>query len=126
MELNKEMEVLVVDDQQMMRRIVISLLKQLGIIRVREASDGRTALAQLEEGPVDLILSDWNMEGMSGLEFLKAVRADDKYKHLPFIMVTGENKVTNIVAAKEAGVSNYMVKPFSAATLKTKILSVLK
>lgn len=126
MELNKEMEVLVVDDQQMMRRIVISLLKQLGIIRVREASDGRTALAQLEEGPVDLILSDWNMEGMSGLEFLKAVRADDKYKHLPFIMVTGENKVTNIVAAKEAGVSNYMVKPFSASTLKTKILSVLK
>ena len=126
MELNKDMQVLVVDDQQMMRRIVMSLLKQLGITRVREASDGKTALAQLEEGPVDLILSDWNMEGMSGLEFLKAVRADDKYKHLPFIMVTGENKVTNIVAAKEAGVSNYMVKPFSAATLKTKILSVLK
>lgn len=126
MELNKNMNVLVVDDQKMMRRIIVTMLAELGIKNVQEAADGNEALDCLKKFKADLILSDWNMEGMTGIEFLKAVRANPDFKTLPFIMVTGENKVENIVAAKQAGVSNYIVKPFAADMLKTKILSVMK
>lgn len=126
MELNKNMNVLVVDDQKMMRRIIVTMLNELGIKSVQEAADGNEALECLQKFKADLILSDWNMEGMTGIDFLKAVRANPALKALPFIMVTGENKAENIVAAKQAGVSNYIVKPFAADVLKTKILSVMK
>lgn len=126
MELNKNMNVLVVDDQKMMRRIIITMLGELGVKNVQEAADGNEALDCLRTFKPDLILSDWNMEGMTGIDFLKAVRQNADFKTTPFIMVTGENKAENIVAAKQAGVSNYIVKPFAADVLKTKILSVMK
>lgn len=126
MELNKNMNVLVVDDQKMMRRIIITMLGELGVKNVQEAADGNEALDCLRTFKPDLILSDWNMEGMTGIDFLKAVRQNADFRTTPFIMVTGENKAENIVAAKQAGVSNYIVKPFAADVLKTKILSVMK
>jgi two-component system chemotaxis response regulator CheY len=113
--------VLVVDDYVTMRHLLRRLLQQIGFTNIADAADGMTALAKLREQPFDLVISDWNMEPMSGLALLKAVRADDTLKKLPFIMVTAESKVENVVAAKEAGVSNYIVKPFNADTLKTKI-----
>lgn len=121
-----ETKVLVVDDHTTMVRIVTNLLGQLGFKHMDSASDGEGALKKLrEQGDFGLIVSDWNMEPMSGLQLLKEVRADEKLAKTPFIMVTAESKTENVLAAKEAGVNNYIVKPFNAATLKQKIEAVL-
>ena len=117
--------VLIVDDYKTMLRIIRNLLKQLGFNNVDEAMDGSQALQKLREKDYSLVISDWNMEPMSGLQLLKEVRTDNKLKELPFIMITAESKSENVVAAKEAGVSNYIVKPFNAATLKSKLTSVI-
>ncbi|MBY0408193.1 MAG: response regulator [Rickettsiales bacterium] len=119
------MHILVVDDYNTMRRIIRNLLKQLGFEHVDEAAHGGEALVKLKEKAFGLIISDWNMEPMTGLELLKHVRADEKLKSIPFIMVTAESKPENVIAAKQAGVSNYIVKPFNAETLKTKMTSVI-
>ena len=125
MAVDLNMKVLVVDDYKTMVRIIRNLLKQLNFNNVEEASDGNAALRKLREGKFGLVVSDWNMEPMTGLQLLKEVRSDNALKDLPFIMVTAESKTENVIAAKQAGVSNYIVKPFNAATLKTKISSVL-
>jgi len=126
MAVNKNIRIMIVDDYATMLRILRNLLKQLDFSNVDEASDGEDALRKLQtNGQYDLIISDWNMQPMTGIEFLKRVRADDKLKHIPFIMVTAESKAENVVAAKQAGVSNYIVKPFNAETLKAKMSSVL-
>ena len=119
------MKVLVVDDYTTMIRIIRNLLKQLGFVDIHDAADGKAALAKMQEHKYGLVISDWNMEPMTGLQLLKEVRIDTKLKDTPFIMVTAESKTENVVAAKEAGVNNYIVKPFNADTLKTKIESVL-
>lgn len=125
MAVNKNMRILVVDDFLTMRRIIINLLRQLGFNNVVEAADGKQALDKVHEEPIDLIVSDWNMPNMTGIEFLKHVRADEKTKAIPFIMVTAEGKKENVIAAVHAGVSNYIVKPFNAATLKEKMSKVI-
>lgn len=126
MAVNKNIRIMIVDDYATMLRILRNLLKQLEFGNVDDASDGEDALRKLKtNGPYDLIISDWNMQPMTGIEFLKNVRADDKMKHIPFIMITAESKAENVVAAKQAGVSNYIVKPFNAETLKMKMSSVL-
>ncbi len=122
---NKNMPILIVDDYKTMLRIIRNLLKQLGFNNVDEAIDGSSALQKLRDKDCSLIISDWKMEPMSGLQLLKEVRADVKLKELPFIMITAESKSENVIAAKEAGVSNYIVKPFNAATLKGKLTTVL-
>ncbi len=122
---DKNMPILIVDDYKTMLRIIRNLLKQLGFNNVDEAIDGSSALQKLREKECALIISDWNMEPMSGLQLLKEVRADVKLKELPFIMITAESKSENVIAAKEVGVSNYIVKPFNAATLKGKLTTVL-
>ncbi|MDZ7714121.1 MAG: response regulator [Rhodovibrio sp.] len=115
------MPILIVDDYKTMLRIIRNLLKQLGFNNVDEASDGSSALQKLRDKKYGLVISDWNMEPMSGLQLLKEVRADNRLNGLPFIMVTAESKSENVVAAKQAGVTNYIIKPFNAATLKTKL-----
>ena len=128
MAVDKNMNVLVVDDYQTMIRIIKNLLKQLGFNNVDEATDGTAAYDLLTTKKYGLVISDWNMEPMSGLELLKKVRAtggNDNIQKVPFIMVTAESKTENVIAAKQAGVNNYIVKPFNAETLKTKIASVL-
>ena len=122
---NLSANVLVVDDYGTMRRIIRNLLTQIGFTNIDEAADGASALSKLREKSFGLVISDWNMEPMPGLQLLQEVRADSKLKPLPFIMVTAESKTENVVAAKEAGVNNYIVKPFNAETLKKKIESVL-
>lgn len=122
---DKNMPILIVDDYKTMLRIIRNLLKQLGFDNVEEAGDGSQALQKLRDRPFRLIISDWNMEPMSGLQLLKEVRADGQLKDLPFIMITAESKSENVIAAKQAGVSNYIVKPFNAATLKGKLTAVL-
>ncbi len=122
---DKNMPILIVDDYKTMLRIIRNLLKQLGFNNVAEAIDGSSALQRLRDKDCGLIISDWNMEPMSGLQLLKEVRADVKLKDVPFIMITAESKSENVIAAKEAGVSNYIVKPFNAATLKGKLSTVL-
>jgi two-component system chemotaxis response regulator CheY len=117
--------VLIVDDYKTMLRIIRNLLKQIEFENVEEASDGNEALAKLHAGNFGLIISDWNMEPMTGLQLLQHVRADAKLKATPFIMVTAESKTDNVIVAKQAGVSNYIVKPFSAETLRSKIQKVL-
>jgi len=125
MAVNKDMAILVVDDYKPMLRIIRNLLKQLDFSNVDEATDGAEALQKLRDKDYGLVISDWNMEPMTGLQLVREVRSDKKLKTLPFIMVTAESKTENVVAAKEAGVSNYIVKPFNAETLKQKIVSVL-
>ena len=125
MPLNTAMNVLIVDDYKTMLRIIRNLLKQIDLENVDEASDGAEALAKLQAGNYDLVISDWNMEPMTGLELLQNVRSDTKLKALPFIMVTAESKTENVIAAKQAGVSNYIVKPFNAETLRGKIEKVM-
>lgn len=119
------MKVLVVDDYSTMRRIIRNLLTQIGYTEIDEASDGGDALQKLRAVHYGLVISDWNMEPMTGYDLLKQVRADDKLKTTPFIMVTAESKTENVIAAKNAGVDNYIVKPFNAATLQQKINSVM-
>ena len=124
MAIDMSMPVLVVDDYNTMIRIIRNLLKQLGFEDVDDASDGSAALAKLREKRYGLVISDWNMEPMTGYELLKEVRADPGLNKTPFIMVTAESKTENVIAAKKAGVNNYIVKPFNAQTLKTKIEAV--
>ena len=125
MAVDKSLPILIVDDYKTMLRIIRNLLKQLNLENVQEATDGSSALKMLRDGSFGLIISDWNMEPMTGLQLLKEVRADAKLKALPFIMITAESKTENVVAAKEAGVSNYIVKPFNAETLRQKLVTVL-
>ena len=125
MAVDLKMNVLIVDDYKTMLRIVKNLLNQIGFSNVDEASDGSEALAKVQQKEYGLIISDWNMQPMTGLQLLQAVRADARLKHVPFIMVTAESKTENVVAAKQAGVNNYIVKPFNAAVLKGKIATVL-
>jgi len=125
MAVDKKTPIMIVDDYNTMLRIMRNLLRQLEFENVEEASDGSTALMKLQLGNFGLVISDWNMQPMTGLDLLKQVRADAKLKSIPFIMVTAESKTENIIAAKQAGVSNYIVKPFTAETLKAKMASVL-
>lgn len=125
MSVDLNMPVLIVDDYKTMLRIIRNLLKQVGFNNVDEATDGKAALEKMQQRKYGLVISDWNMEPMTGLELLKEVRADESLRPTPFIMITAESKTENVVAAKEAGVNNYIVKPFNAATLKTKLTSVL-
>ena len=118
------MPILVVDDYNTMIRIIRNLLKQIGFENVDDASDGSAALAKMQGKKYGLVISDWNMEPMTGYELLKQVRADPELSATPFIMVTAESKTDNVVAAKQAGVNNYIVKPFNAETLKHKIDAV--
>ena len=120
------MKVLVVDDFATMRRIVKNVLKQIGFTKIVEADDGSTALAVLKNDKVDLIISDWNMPKVSGLELLKAVRSDESMKDMPFLMVTAEGQKDNIVQAVQAGVSNYVVKPFTPETIQEKLEQMFK
>jgi two-component system chemotaxis response regulator CheY len=125
MAVDKSMNVLIVDDYKTMLRIIRNLLKQIDFNNVEEASDGSDALAKLRAGNFGLVISDWNMAPMTGLELLQEVRQDSRLKATPFIMITAESKTENVVAAKQAGVSNYIVKPFNAETLREKIEKVL-
>jgi two-component system chemotaxis response regulator CheY len=125
MAIDKSMNVLIVDDYKTMLRIIRNLLKQIDFNNVDEATDGGEALEKLRAGNFGLVISDWNMAPMTGLQLLQEVRADARLKHLPFIMITAESKTENVVAAKQAGVSNYIVKPFNAETLRDKIEKVL-
>lgn len=123
--MDKNMNVLIVDDYKTMLRIIRNLLKQLDFNNVDEASDGAEALSKLRGGNFGLVISDWNMAPMTGLDLLKEVRADQRLARTPFIMITAESKTENVIAAKAAGVSNYIVKPFNAETLREKIEKVL-
>ena len=124
MAINKAMRVLIVDDYKTMLRIIRNLLRQIELTDVEEASEGSEALAKLRAGNFGLVISDWNMAPMTGFELLQQVRADERLRATPFIMVTAESKTENVIAAKQAGVSNYIVKPFSAETLREKIEKV--
>jgi two-component system, chemotaxis family, chemotaxis protein CheY len=117
-----ELKILIVDDFPTMRRIVKTLLRQLGFKDFNESEDGEKAYSEIQaHGKYELIVSDWNMPNMTGLELLRTVRADERFKHIPFLMVTAEAEKENIIEAVKAGVSNYVVKPFTAQTLKEKL-----
>jgi len=119
--LDKNMKVLVVDDFSTMRRIVKNLLRDLGFTNIQEADDGSTALPMLQGGDFDFVVTDWNMPGMQGIDLLKAIRADSSLAHIPVLLITAEAKKEQIIMAAQAGVNGYIVKPFTAGTLKTKI-----
>lgn len=123
---DKNMSMLVVDDFPTMRRIVRSLLKELGFTNVEEAEDGQDALNKLRAGNFEFVVSDWNMPNLDGLDMLKQIRADDKLKHLPVLMVTAEAKKENIIAAAQAGANGYVVKPFTAAILEEKLNKIFE
>lgn len=125
MTVDKNMPILIVDDYKTMLRIIRNLLSQLGFNNVEEATDGTMAWQMLEEKPFKMVISDWNMEPMSGLELLKKIRADQRFSRLPFIMITAETKAENVLIAKKEGVNNYIVKPFNVATLKAKLQAVI-
>ena len=125
MTVDKNMNILIVDDYKTMLRIINNLLRQLGFVNIDEATDGTMALDLFNKKKYGLVISDWNMEPMSGLDLLKSVRALNDNQSVPFIMVTAESKTENVVAAKQAGVNNYIIKPFNADTLKTKLTAVL-
>ena len=122
--MNRNINVLIVDDYKTMLRIIRNLLRQLEFQNIDEASDGGEALQKLQQRGYGLVISDWNMEPMTGYELLKQVRSDSSLAKTPFIMVTAESKTENVIAAKKAGVNNYIVKPFNAPTLKSKIEAV--
>lgn len=124
--MNKDMKILVVDDFSTMRRIVKNLLRDLGFTNTVEADDGLTALPILKTGQIEFLVTDWNMPGMTGLDLLKKVRADENLKHIPVLMVTAEAKKEQIIMAAQAGVNGYVVKPFTAATLKEKIEKIFE
>lgn len=125
MAVDMKMPILIVDDYKTMLRIVRNLLQKLGFSNIDEAMDGTDALAKLAGRQYGLVISDWNMQPMTGYELLQKVRADETLKALPFVMVTAESKVENVVAARNAGVNNYIIKPFSAEVLKAKLKTVL-
>jgi two-component system chemotaxis response regulator CheY len=124
MAVDLSMPVLIVDDYNTMVRIIRNLLRQLGFEHIDDANDGSQALSKMRERQYGLVISDWNMEGMTGYDLLQQVRSDPGLSETPFIMVTAESKTENVIAAKKAGVSNYIVKPFNAQTLKSKIDTV--
>jgi two-component system chemotaxis response regulator CheY len=126
MAVDHTMPVLIVDDYNTMIRIIRNLLRQLGFEEIHDASDGSAALAKMRERKFGLVISDWNMEPMTGYTLLKEVRSDPVLSETPFIMVTAESKTENVIAAKKAGVSNYIVKPFNAQTLQDKIEAVFR
>jgi two-component system chemotaxis response regulator CheY len=119
--LKKDIKILVVDDFSTMRRIIKNLLRDLGFTNVDEADDGKTALPILKQGRIDFLITDWNMPGMTGIDLIREVRADPNLAHIPVLMVTAEAKREQIIAAAQAGVNGYVVKPFTAAVLKEKI-----
>ncbi len=121
-----KMKFLVVDDFSTMRRIVRNLLKELGFTNVDEAEDGVIALQKLRNGEFDFVVSDWNMPNMTGIELLRAIRADASLKHLPLLMITAEAKKENIIEAAQAGASGYIVKPFTAGTLSEKLTKIFE
>ncbi|HAC59940.1 response regulator [Parvibaculum sp.] len=125
MAVDMKMPILIVDDYKTMLRIVRNLLTKLGFSEIDEATDGTDALAKLRTRNYGLVISDWNMQPMTGYELLQKVRSDDALKALPFVMVTAESKVENVIAARQAGVNNYIIKPFSAEVLKAKLKTVL-
>jgi two-component system, chemotaxis family, chemotaxis protein CheY len=125
MAFDTNIKVLVVDDFATMRRIVKGVLKQLGFTKIIEAEDGSAALGELKKDSIGLIVSDWNMPKMTGLDLLKAVKKDDSLKKIPFIMVTAEGQKENVIEAVKAGVSNYVVKPFTPETFSEKLEKVL-
>ncbi|MFU0840651.1 MAG: CheY-like REC (receiver) domain, includes chemotaxis protein CheY and sporulation regulator Spo0F [Pseudomonas fragi] len=125
-ELDKNMKILIVDDFSTMRRIIKNLLRDLGFTNTVEADDGTTALPILNLGHIDFLVTDWNMPGMTGIELLRHVRADEKLKHLPVLMVTAEAKREQIIEAAQAGVNGYVVKPFTAIALKDKIEKIFE
>lgn len=120
------MKILIVDDFSTMRRIIKNLLRDLGFNNTQEADDGLTALPILQAGGIDFLITDWNMPGMQGIDLLKTVRADEKLSTLPVLMVTAETKREQIIEAAQAGVNGYIVKPFTAATLKEKIEKIFE
>lgn len=120
------MKILIVDDFSTMRRIIKNLLRELGFNNTIEADDGQTALPKLRTGGVDFLITDWNMPGMTGIELLRTIRADNNLKHLPVLMVTAEAKREQIVEAAQAGVNGYVIKPFTAATLEEKINKIFE
>jgi two-component system chemotaxis response regulator CheY len=120
------MKILIVDDFSTMRRIIKNLLRDLGFNNTQEADDGTTALPILQAGGIDFLITDWNMPGMQGIDLLKTVRADEKLATLPVLMVTAETKREQIIEAAQAGVNGYIVKPFTAATLKEKIEKIFE
>lgn len=124
--MNKDMKILIVDDFSTMRRIIKNLLRDLGFTNTSEADDGVTALPMLQNGNFDFLVTDWNMPGMTGIDLLKAVRADARLKDMPILMVTAEAKRDQIVEAAQAGVNGYVVKPFTAAVLKEKIEKIFE
>lgn len=124
--LNKNIKILIVDDFSTMRRIVKNLLRDLGFNNTHEADDGLTALPMLKKGDFDFVVTDWNMPGMQGIDLLKHIRVDENLKHLPVLMITAEAKREQIIEAAQAGVNGYIVKPFTAATLKTKLDKVFE
>ena len=119
--MDKNIKVLVVDDFSTMRRIVKNLLRDLGFTNIQDADDGSTALPMLQGGDFDFVVTDWNMPGMQGIDLLKAIRADPKLSHIPVLLITAEAKKEQIIMAAQAGVNGYIVKPFTAGTLKTKL-----
>ena len=125
MAVDPNMPILIVDDYKTMLRIIRNLLRQLNFTNIEEATDGSMALRKLREKDFGLVISDWNMEPMTGFQLLKEVRADAKLKSIPFVMITAEAKTENVIAAKKAGVSNYIVKPFNAETLNGKLVTVI-
>lgn len=125
MGVDKSMRILLVDDFKTMMKLTAGLLNQMGFHNIEEATDGGMALQKLKAAKFNLILSDWNMEPVNGLDLLKAVRADPTLKHIPVVLITAESKPENIIAAKKAGVNNYIVKPFNGHTLKEKLVSVI-
>src|SRR5690554_1110216 len=120
------MKILVVDDFSTMRRIIKNLLRDLGMQNVSEADDGNTALPMLQNGDFDFVITDWNMPGMQGIDLLREIRADESLSHIPVLMVTAEAKRDQIIEAAQAGVNGYIVKPFTAATLKEKLDKVFE
>lgn len=124
--MDKNMKILVVDDFSTMRRIVKNLLRDLGFTNTHEADDGSTAWPMLQSSDFDFVVTDWNMPGMSGIDLLHKIRADDRLKGIPVLMVTAEAKRDQIVAAAQAGVNGYVVKPFTAAALKEKIEKIFE
>lgn len=124
--MNKDLKILVVDDFSTMRRIIKNLLRDLGFQNITEADDGKTALPILQQGGIDFLVTDWNMPGMTGIDLVKHVRATPELSHIPILMVTAEAKREQIIAAAQAGVNGYVVKPFTAAVLKEKLEKIFE
>ena len=123
---DRDLSILVVDDFSTMRRIVTSAMQKLGFHNIEEAEDGKIAFDKLQQKPVDLIISDWNMPNMMGIDLLRAVRADEQLKDTPFLMVTAEAQKDNVLQAVQAGVSNYIVKPFTVDAIEQKLALIFK